>query len=342
MAASVIQDRILAVPSNPKMLLKATLAVLCIAVFAGSSGKAQQNASEAGTTHLLAIAVCPPYRKDVPVELCHNALKAVTDDFPGALGVDPSNVTTMVDAETTGENVLAKLSELETTLDEKDRLVLYILLHGDPYYEWADYYESGPIVERVGQAYTPSHEDLMVFWTEDSPTVPALALAQKDWLTVPEFADALNKIPARVALIFDSCASNLYFRSVHEHAKMHDNIDYVATAAAGNQVSLFDQTKSMPLFLQQLRASLSMPDIRTFGEAMNHARASTVVNAMAQCSLSTIPSNLYQVAFPNLPTPNHTTHDGQVSVPLWYCSQIPNVVDYTGEISERPLYQIAQ
>jgi hypothetical protein len=40
-----------------------------------------------------------------------------------------------------------------------------------------------------------------------------------------------------------------------------------------------------------------------------------------------------------MPAPNEVTHDGLVSPPLWMCSQVPSVADFSGEMSGQRLYQ---
>lgn len=315
--------------------------LLCFAAWIPTALAQSGSGSEggAGTTHLLAIGVCPPYRTDVPVELCRNAVKAVTENFPAALGIDKANVISMVDAETTGPKVLEQLANLAQTLKAEDRLIMYLVLHGDAFYQWANYYQSNPAIADVNKDYFSQSEDVLVFWTESEPTVPALALAQKDWLTVAELVSALHRIPAQVALILDSCSSNRYFSSFHKEVRNRPKIDFVVTSSGRDQSSNFDEARTMPLFLAQLRDALNLPTVKTFGEAVAYARATTVLHAVAQCAMVTVPTNAYSTAFPSLPVPNERTHDGEVSIPLWFCAQVPNVVDYTGEMSSRALYR---
>lgn len=317
------------------------LLALALSPAAGPAAAQASNGTEAGKTYLLAIGVCPPYRKTIPVEVCRNAVKAIVDNVPHALGIAKENVISLTDEQSTGRNVLATLDKLSRKVTENDRLILYIILHGDAFYQWADSYRPSDVVKSINEAYFEPTEDIMVFWTQDEPTVPALALAQKDWMTVADFGAALDKIPGRVALILDSCSSGLFFSSFHEHAKGEPKIDYILTSSGPEQASNFDEAISIPLFASQLRDSLNMPTNDTFGEAVEQARMTTVLHATGLCMLQTFPADAYPLLFPTHPTPSARTHDGEVTPPLWYCAQVPTVVDYSGEMSGRKLYQNA-
>lgn len=322
-------------------LLASALVALALPPIAAGSASAQASAGAEGKTHLLAIGVCPPYREHIPVEVCSNGVKAIVDEMPHALGIAEENVTSLTDEQTTGRNVLATIDKLSEEVADNDRLILYLILHGDAFYQWAESYRPDDVVRSINEAYFEPTQDIMVFWTKDEPSVPALALAQKDWMTVAEFGAALEKIPGKIALILDSCSSGLFFSSFHEHAKGEPKIDFVLTSAGAEQASNFDEGITIPLFASQLRDSLNMPTIRTFGEAVAHARMATVLHATGLCSLQTVPADAYPQLFPTLPPPSARTHDGLVVPPLWYCAQVPTVVDYSGEMSGRRLYENA-
>jgi len=322
-------------------LLTAALVGLALWSITSGAASAQVNTATAGKTRLLAIGVCPPYRKHIPVEVCSNAVKSIVDEMPHALGIAKEDVIALTDEQTTGQNVLATIDRLSKDVGENDRLILYLILHGDAFYQWAESYRPNYVVQSINEAYFEPTQDIMVFWTKDEPTVPALALAQKDWMTVADFTTALEKIPGKIALILDSCSSGLFFSSFHEHSQEQPKIDFILTSSGPEQASNFDEALTTPLFASLLVDSLNAPRIRTLGEAVAHARMATVLHATALCSLQTFPADIYPLLFPTLPPPSARTHDGKVSPPLWYCAQVPTVVDYSGEMSGRKLYEHA-
>jgi len=328
---------------------RALISLLLLAAWASHAavGQSRPDHPGSGTTYLLAIGVCPPYRVHIPEEICQNAVKAISDKFPDALGIDAGNVISMTNAEATGPKVLEQLSKLSQTLGASDRLIVYVILHGDAFILWANYYQSKipardkaakAAVAAINENHSAKGDDVLVFWTESEPTVPALALAEKDWLSVAEFVSALDEISGNVAFIIDSCSSNRYFSSLHNEMKVRSKIDFVLASAGSEQISNFNEAKTMPLFTSQLLDALNLPTVGTFGQAIAYSRVTTVLHAAAQCSMMTIPAKNYRAAFPTLDVPAQKTHDDQVSPPLWYCAQVPVSVDYTGDMTSRPLF----
>lgn len=316
--------------------------VLYVVGLASAPAAAQTHTDMAleGTTHLIAIGVCPRYRKHIPVEICRTAVNRVTSKLPPALGIAKGNVTSLVDEATSASNVLATRESIGAKLGASDRLVVYLVLHGDAFHLWADFSPSAraPEIAAVNRSYFAGNEDLMVFWTKEEPTVPALALAEGDWMTVNDFAAALRKLPGHVALILDSCSSNLFFSSVHGALGEGSNIDFVLTSAGASQVSNFDSARTIPLLTGELLDALDLPSVRRFGEAVATAQRTTMLHATATCSLETLKASEFGALFAPLPVPAERTHDDMVSPPLWYCAQVPGVVDISGAMSARLLY----
>jgi hypothetical protein len=79
-----------------------------------------------GKTVLLAVGVCPPYRKNIPVKVCRNWVKSIVKEFSHAFGIDKADIIALTDEESSGQNVLKVLDELSKTLTADDRLVFYL------------------------------------------------------------------------------------------------------------------------------------------------------------------------------------------------------------------------
>ena len=317
------------------------LAITALAVAGGLAVAAPAQSAEtpAGKTYLLAVGICPPYRHDIEVVVCKNAVDAVVKEFGEALGIAKEDIIALVDEQATGPGFLAALADLGKRLTSADRLVLYLNAHGDNFGLWADYYAaSGPIGE-INQRFHDREDYVLVFWTKEEPAVPALALAQKEWLTVDEVVDAIEALPAKVALILESCSSGRTFAGFHLNAQDSERIDFVLVSAGAEQVSNLNSAKTIPLFTETLTNALDLPMVDTLGEAVSHARMATVLQATALCATMTIPQKIFTLVFPGMPVPNEVTHDGMVSPPLWMCAQVPSVADFSGEMSLRTLYQ---
>lgn len=290
-----------------------------------------------GQTYLLAVGICPPYRAEIPVSTCRNSVKQVADNLTDNIDLRPENIKTLTDENSTGQNFLSTLHDYKNSLSENDRLLVYMLLHGDPYYEWEGFYDPQGAVGSASAAFVPPSEDVLVFWTKEQPTVPALALAQSDWLTASEVAKALDDIDAKVGLFLDSCSSGLFFRGMMNRAVTVNNIDFVMTSSGDNQVSNFDLAQSSSLFSREFSNALNLPGVQTLGAALQHARVTTVLHASAQCTTFVLPTAVYEEMYPDLPVPEPQTRDGQVTMPLWSCAQVPSIVDLTGEVSSIPI-----
>lgn len=313
------------------------LAVL--AGFATATSDASAAGAASGKTYLLAIGICPPYRRGIPVVVCQNAVDAVIKEFGEALEIDKRDIISLVDEKATGLGFLAAIADLRARLKPEDRLVLYLLAHGDTFGVWADYYGApGPIAE-INKDFHDPEDYLLVFWTKDEPTVPALSLAQKEWLEVDEVVDAIETLPAKVAVILESCSSGKIFGGFHRNARGSEKIDYLLVSAGAEQIANLNDGKTMPLFTQSLTNALDLPLVDTLGEAVSHARAMTTLHATAQCATMTMQQSIFPLVFPGVTVPNEATHDGMVSPPLWMCAQVPSVADFTGDMSAMRLYQ---
>jgi len=320
-------------------LLRAIAGLSLAMSLAATSPAHSASESGPGKTYLLAVGVCPPYRQDFPSAVCKTAVDAVVANFSDALGIGKTDIVALTDKDATGAGLLAALADLRTRLTAADRLIVYLNAHGDTFGLWSGYYGAGGAIGEINARFYDPDEYVLVFWTKDEPTVPALALAQKDWLTVEEVVDAIDALPARVALILDSCSSGRAFSSMHLNVKESPRIDFVLASSGYEQISNINLARTMPLFTEQLVNALNLPMVGEFGQAVAHARMTTVLQAAALCSTMIIPVATFAQMFPGVPVPAEATHDKMVSPPMWLCVQVPSVADFSGKMSALPLYR---
>jgi len=317
----------------------------CLLSLALSAGGAQSSGAQeisgreaAGDVHLLAVAVCPPYRSSIPVEVCRNSARAITENLDGRMGIESQNIETLVDEDSTAGNFLATLEHYAERLQPNDRLIVYLLLHGDPFHLWANYYQPQGIVAELNKSFLDPQEDILVFWTEREPTVPALAIAQQQWLTASKVSAALGAIDADVALMLDSCSSSLFFQTLTRAIMAGGHIDYILTTAGSQQTAGMDQANTITLFAREFGNSIDLPYVTNFGQAVDRARMTTAMHAMAGCADAVLDADSFRQLYPQIPVPSVRTHKGEVAVPLWSCAQVPSVVDLSGKLSLMELY----
>ena len=319
-----------------RLSMAAVLVLFGFAMLNAQSASARGDGVE--VLHLVAVGVCPPYRKKIPVAVCRESAKLVSDGLSKRLNIAKENVFTLFDEASTAQNVLKTLAEVNAKADADDRVIVYLQLHGDAFHLWSDYYRPSAAIVSASRTIVSPSEDILVFWTREEPTIPAIALAQSDWMTAQAMADALDGFDAKVSLLLDSCSSGLFFRSLANASFQSDNIDFVATSSGADQSSLFDEALTVTLFAREISDSIDLPTIRTFGEALDQARITTALAATAQCMKMDIHPQDYHYLYPNLPVPSEIGADGKVNLPMWSCAQVPNVVDLTGETSALPIH----
>lgn len=317
-----------------KLMMALAWAVACSAFALGAHA---QTVAGTGSLHVLAIGVCPPYRTHIPVEVCRNSTSSITQAFETHVGVSKDNITTLIDENSTGRNFLKTLDDYKNTLTSDDRLLVYLLMHGDAFSDWANYYNATGWVSAVSAPLREENDDVLVFWTKDEPTVPALALAEKDWLSASEIATALESVKAKVSVILESCSSGLFFAGLSKHALPKPNVDFVVTSSGPNQVSNFDPSLKVSLFTREFTTATQVPTVTTFGQAIEQARVTTTIHASAQCASASIGARSYSGRYPDLPRPPAASGDDPVVVPLWSCAQVPNHIDLSGETSSLKL-----
>jgi hypothetical protein len=312
------------------------LPLLAIAIALCAAPDAPRAAEGDGEVHLLAIGICPPYRRGISVEVCSNTVEELAVAAKGAGLVTAERTTLLTDEEATGPNVLATLSALSERLDRDDRLLLYVVAHGGTFGDWAAAYENDRLdLSRVTAGIVDPEDYVMAFWTREEPRVPALAIAERAWLTASTFLENIAQVPARVSLVLDSCDSGHafeFFKREHDEA---GRIDFLATSSMSVQLSNIDGEHS--LFGGELARAIGHPRARSLGEAFAHAATATVLKASAMCGSLRVHVDQWPRLFPDRPPPAARNADGFVSVPRWACTQVPTIVDTTGETSALPL-----
>ena len=224
------------------------------------------------TNHLMAIGICPPW-KSVDTGACDRSVGAMTTALTARLGIQQSNVTSLVNAAATNAGLQAAFAELGA-LGPNDRLIIYANLHSGAIDPAA---EAGP------------DNDVFVLWTQDRPAAVPFAIAEGDWIMASDFAGWVHALAAgEVILILDACESGAVSPLfIHAHPQNdEDRPEAVIVSASADQFANFTADQSIALFTQQLAQTIA--DGRgTLAQAADLAASQTHAAALPICALQT-------------------------------------------------------
>ncbi len=282
---------------------------------------------------LLAVSACPPYRHDVAPEVCTNAVNSVTDELAKALDIPDQNIIGLTEEKASGPKVLDAIRRLAEKSGPEDYLIFFLSGHGGTYSEWGRFSAVPERIGRITENADSPDDYVLVFWSEEEPSIPALSLKEQIYIPVSLLLDTLDEFPGKYAVILDSCSSNLAFEQFVGAHKKRDKLDFLLTAAGPNQISSINFAGTAPLMTENLIKALSAPSVVFFGEAVDQARAMTTLAASGICSSLTVPVDEYHLVFPGHPDIRPMYDRQEVGLPFWFCTQVPSVADSSGFLS---------
>jgi len=324
-------------PGNCRKLV--SLAVLGLSLVLGAPSHAQDSTVDLS---LLAVSACPPYRLDVPPQVCINAVHSVADGLGEALDIQKDHIVKLTGQMATGPNVLDAIRQLAENSGPEDYLIFFLSGHGGTYSEWARFSADPQDLREINKTADTPLDYILVFWSDEKPAVPALSLKEQIYVPASALLDALDLFKGKYGIILDSCSSNLAFEQFVKGHHEREKFDFLLTSAGSNQISNINFAGTAPLFTENLVKALDAPSVVFLGEAIDHARAMTTMSAVGVCSSLTIPIEEYSLVFPRHPKLKMSYKDEEVGLPFWYCSQVPSVHDTTGFLSNLRLRQIAE
>lgn len=285
-----------------------------------------------GETHLLTISICPPDNLHISIEVCENTAEIVAESFTQALSIPSQNVTSLVNENAQGDMVLIHLAAYGKVLNENDTLIVYLNAHGSRYSDWLMANVPNPEIRNTVSGTLPMETYALQFWSEESVGLPPVALSNHILVPLDDIMAVLGAIPARVALIIDSCYAELAV--VADRPK---NLELLVVASGSEQVANVTENHNSSLFGFALAGMLSHGDFTTLGDALSAAGTLTTELARDICGRMTVSQDVFDMILPAEPLPSEVGEDGKVALPDWYCVQVPATHAYGNAIMDMPV-----
>jgi|GEM_PF-2171659 len=230
-------------------------------------------------SHFLAIGVCPPWKEGSSPAItaamrtaCGNAIDALVPAMRDRLGVDPANVTRLLDDQASYAAVASTLTDLAGTLDQNDRLYVYINLHGG-------------VLPGIYRGYQVEDEALAL-WTEEEPDF-STAIESRAFMFVRELRDLVMAIPTgQTVIILDACESGAGFRDFrYEPGSLADRLEHTAIifSAQFDQAANFTPDDAMALFTREFVESLEVTAGQSLANAVGVAARATHGEVRLNC-----------------------------------------------------------
>lgn len=311
-----------------KLTVVMLLAIVSTAALPVSAEAKLQN----DKVHLLTISACPPHNLHIPLEVCRNTSEMVAWSLMQALSVPSENVVSLVNDDATGEIVLKRLTAYAQELDESETLIVYLNAHGARYADWLKANVPSPEIRKMVSGSLPSDSYTLQFWSESPVGLPPVALANQTLVPFDDVMAMLGAIPARVALILDSCYAEL--ASISDRP---ENLELLVVASGDDQVANVTRDGRASLFGYALAEALSGTDSATLGGALSAATERTVEMAREACGSMKVSRDVFAMILPDEPLPSDAEGDRDIALPDWYCVQVPATFVYNEAIWNLPM-----
>ena len=202
------------------------------------SGPVRGETAEADiSTHLIAIAICPPDHALISPEACHNTTDRLASSMSAAMNIPTQNIRVFVDEDAAGPNVLQAISDYSATVGPQDEILMYVTGHGAPYADWVNAWVQDAGMREMMAELRPRGEYLLQFWTETPDTVPGLAVVNESLMPVTRLLDAFGDFEGRLALIVESCSSGLLLENPDYLAQRYPFLDHLPVTSGPDQGS---------------------------------------------------------------------------------------------------------
>lgn len=214
---------------------------------------------------------------------CSNNVKAVVTAAQQYLGVREADTVRLLNEEATYEGLDRVFSQLADSVNQDNRVIVYLNLHGGAIHDLADMRRDA----RDKGGFVPFHEPgLLVLWTVEEPFTVLSALAQKQWIKGPDLARMIDRIPSReLIIILDSCGAAIEFDAFADtgagNAPANQRRAIIASAKSW-QLANFDRSGDMALFTKIFASTLA-PDHTSMRKVFDIAAARTHSEARSLC-----------------------------------------------------------
>jgi len=227
----------------------------CVAAVAAASLVALATASGAvassnPTTHVLAMAACPPWKviegdPDATrqmAESCKNDVDAMVAALRKSLAVDPANITTRLNADADSAGVRQAMTTLAERAKREDRVVIYFNFHGGN----VDANYNGYDIE----------DEVLAMYTATEPEDFKHATRKGDWMAMKSVRDLVNEIDAEeIVLIFEVCEvsaglKNFRYNMGRRYQRDWNGREAIIFTSRGDQAATFNEEGTLALFTE--------------------------------------------------------------------------------------------
>lgn len=278
------------------------------------------------TTHLLAVGVCPPWKKAHGnpeltakwAESCRNDVNNLTDAFRKTLPIKSQNVTTLIDKKATYDAVTSNFKRLAEKAQPDDRVIIYLNTHGGH-------------IQATYKGY-PVKDEVFAFYSEKEPRNFQEATVDGPWITARALRDMIDAIKAReIVVVIESCHSGSSYDDFRydlggRYGDGWKGREAIIFSAGGDQIANFVKSNDKALFTTTFAKVLAGQKHETLGDAFQAARIETHRDIRKRC-LNGPYANKMQL--------NHASY-------LKYCTQQPSAFDPYGLLDDIKLQQPAK
>ncbi len=285
-------------------------------VFAAPAPAAPNNIEK--TTHLLAMAACPPWKviegdekaTQQMAESCRNDVNAMVGALKTSLSLDAANITTRIDAEADSAGVRHAMSKLADRAKREDRVIIYFNFHGGN----VDANYNGYDIE----------DEVLAMYTAKEPEDFKHATIKGDWMTMKSVRDLVNEVDAEeIILIFEVCEvsaglKNFRYNMGRRYQKDWNGREAIIFTSRGDQAATFNEAGTVALFTEHFSKGLEAAKLGNLRDIFETAAIDVHRSRRATCMKDDNLESLYDNRF----------------VYLDACTQLPSAYDPYGLLDD--------
>lgn len=308
-----------------KKLSRLAFAVLTCGVIAAQPMPATAETA-AKTTHLLAVAVCPPW-KTAPGDpdltskwaaSCRNDVSLMSDALRKSMQIRDENTTLLVDAAATYSAVSAGFKQLAGKAQPADRVIIFMNTHGGE-------------VDASYNGYALKDE-VFALYSKQEPGDFRQATADDLWMTARALRDLIDGISAEeIVVILESCHSAASYQDFRydlgrRYSKGWKGREAIIFSAGADQIANFTEGNDKALFTKVFSEVLAANDQANLGDAFQTARIETQRDIRKRCLTGPYADKMQL---------NHEAF-------LTYCTQLPTTFDPYGLLDDIKLRKLPE
>lgn len=242
--------------------------LLVIIIF--SSVFAQAKIISAKDTYILAIGVCPPWKKGME-SYCKNAVTQIVEVLQQRINIPKDNIHIVLNAQATYAGVEKGFAWLADKANKNSRAIIYMNSHGGK--------EPDGSGDKFWSNFRDRYKDHEVFvlWTKDQPFSVDYAIASKQWMMAAHIREMLDNISAQKIMVIDACKAGIT-EDDFLRAKVAKAQEAFIFSSPPLSLAFTNDVYKMPLFTFNLARAIAKED--NLAEAFAKAREETIFKAL--------------------------------------------------------------